>query len=102
VAVGFGSVWVSDRGDDTVRRIDPVTGRIRHVIAVGHIPASVAVDQGSVWVTSQCAGTLSRIDPASNRVVGTIDLGHHPFDLAVGRDFAWVGVGKNVYFGTCS
>jgi hypothetical protein len=102
VAVGFGSVWVVQRGDDTVRRIDPVTGRTERVIAVGHIPAGVAVGRGSIWVTSQCAGTLSRIDPASNRVVGTIELGYHPFDLAVGGDFAWVGVGKNVYFGSCS
>jgi YVTN family beta-propeller protein len=101
VAVGFGSVWVAEREDDTVRRIDPVTGRTRRVIAVGHVPAEVAVGQGSVWVASQCAGTVSRIDPATNRVVGTIELGHHPFNLAVGGDFAWVGVGKNVYFGTC-
>jgi YVTN family beta-propeller protein len=101
VAVGFGSVWVTERGDDTVRRIDPVTGRTRRVIAVGHVPAGVAVGLGSVWVTSQCAGTVSRIDPTSNQVVGTIELGYHPFDLAVGGDFAWVGVGKNVYFGTC-
>jgi YVTN family beta-propeller protein len=71
------------------------------VIAVGHIPAGVAVGLGSVWVTSQCAGTLSRIDPATNRVVATIKLGYHPFDLAVGGGFAWVGVGKNVYFGSC-
>jgi hypothetical protein len=101
VAVGFGSVWVTERGDDTVRRIDPVTGRTRRVIAVGHVPAGVAVGLGSVWVSSQCAGTVSRIDPASDRVVGTIKLGYHPFDLAVGGGFAWVGVGKNVYFGTC-
>ncbi|HEX7311480.1 MAG TPA: protein kinase [Gaiellaceae bacterium] len=101
VAAGFGSVWVVERDDDTVRRIDPVTGRTQRVIAVGHMPAGVAVGLGSVWVTSQCAGALSRIDPATNRVVGTIKLGHHPFDLAVGGDFAWVGVGKNVYFGTC-
>jgi YVTN family beta-propeller protein len=101
VAVGFGSVWVVQREDDTVRRIDPVTGRMREVIAVGHLPASVAVGQESVLVTSQCAGTVSRIDPASNRVVGTIELGYHPFNLAVGSDFAWVDVGKNVYFGTC-
>jgi len=102
VAVGFGSVWVAEREDDTVRRIDPVTGRTRKVIAVGHLPAAVAVDQGSVWVASQCSGTVSRIDPAANRVVRTIELGHHPFALAVGGGFAWVGVGKNVYFGTCS
>jgi YVTN family beta-propeller protein len=101
VAVGFGSVWVAEREDDTVRRIDPVTGRTRRVIAVGHLPASVAVGQESVWVTSQCAGTVSRIDPASNRVVRTIELGYHPFGLAVGDGFAWVGVLKNVYFGTC-
>ena len=78
VAVGFGSVWVVEKEDDTVRRIDPVTGRTRRVIAVGHLPFDVAVDQGSVWVTSQCAGTVSRIDPATNRVVGTIELGYHP------------------------
>jgi YVTN family beta-propeller protein len=102
LAVGFGSVWVVERGDDTVRRIDPVTGRTQRVIAVGHIPADAAIGQGSVWVTSQCAGTVSRIDPATNRVVGTTKLGYHPFGLAVGGDFAWVGVGKNVYFGTCS
>ena len=101
LAAGFGSVWVAEREDDTVRRIDPVTGRTRRVIAVGHVPAGVAVGLGSVWVTSQCAGTLSRIDPDSHRVVGTIKLGHHPLDLAVGGGFAWVGVGKNVYFGTC-
>jgi YVTN family beta-propeller protein len=101
VAAGFGSVWVTERGDDTVRRIDPVTGRTRRVIAVGHVPAGVAVGLGSVWVASQCAGTVSRIDPASNRVVRTIKLGHHPFGLAFGGGFAWVGVGKNVYFGTC-
>jgi len=101
VAVGFGSLWVAQRDDDTVRRIDPVTGRTRQVIAVGHIPADVAVGLGSVWVTSQCAGTVSRIDPASDRVVATIELGYHPFNLAVGGGFAWVGVGKDVYFGTC-
>ena len=101
VAAGFGSVWVTEREDDTVRRIDPVTGRTRRVIAVGHLPADVAVGQGSVWVTSQCAGTVSRIDPDSNRVVRTIELGYHPFNLAVGDGFAWVGVLKNVHFGSC-
>jgi YVTN family beta-propeller protein len=101
VAAGFGSVWVVEREDDTVRRIDPVTGRTRQVIAVGHVPAEVAVGQGSVWVASQCAGTLSRIDPATNRVVGTIKLGYHPFNLAVDGGFVWVGVLKNVYFGSC-
>jgi serine/threonine-protein kinase len=101
VAVAFGSVWVVERDEDAVRRIDPVTGRTTQVIGVGHIPADVAVGLGSVWVTSQCAGTVSRIDPASNRVVREIKLGYHPFNLAVGGDFAWVGVGKNVYFGTC-
>ena len=101
VAVGFGSVWVVQRDDDTVRRIDPVTGRTRRVIAVGYLPLGVAADQRSVWVTSQCAGTVSRIDPATNRVVGTLELGYHPSWLAVGGGFAWVGVGKNVYFGSC-
>ena len=101
VAVGFDSVWVVHKEDDTVRRIDPVTGRTRGVIAVGRMPFDVAVDQRSVWVTNECDGTLSRIDPATNRVVATIELGYHPQGLAVDGDFAWAGVGKNLSFGTC-
>ena len=68
---------------------------------MGHLPLGVAADQRSVWVTSRCAGAVSRIDPATNRVVGTLELGYHPSWLAVGGGFAWVGVGKNVYFGSC-
>jgi YVTN family beta-propeller protein len=101
VAVGFGSVWVAQRDDNEVRRIDPVTGRTLRVIAVGHLPASVAVDRQSILVTNQCDGTVLRIDPATNRIVRTIELGYHPQWLAVGGRFAWVGVGKDVYFGTC-
>jgi DNA-binding beta-propeller fold protein YncE len=101
VAAGFGSIWVVQRDDDEVRRIDPVTGRTRRVITVGHLPAGVAVGQESVLVTTQCDGTVLRIDPAANRVVRTIELGYHPQWLALGGGFAWVGVGKNVYFGTC-
>jgi YVTN family beta-propeller protein len=102
VEVGFGSVWVVEKHDDTVRRIDPVTGRTQRVIAVGHLPAAIAVDQRWAWVTNECDGTVSRIDPATNRVVGAIELGYHPQGIAVDGDFAWVDVGKNVYFGTCS
>jgi YVTN family beta-propeller protein len=101
VAAGFGSIWVVERDDDEVRRIDPVTGRTRRVIAVGHLPAGVAVAQRSVLVTNQCDGAVSRIDPATNRVVKMIKLGYHPHWLAAGGGFAWVGVGKDVYFGTC-
>src|SRR5262249_34741098 len=36
------------------------------------------------------------------RLESTSELGYHPQSLAVGCGFAWVGVGKNVYFGTCS
>jgi YVTN family beta-propeller protein len=68
---------------------------------VAHLPAGIAVDAESVLVTTQCDGTVSRIDPATNTVVRTIDLGYHPHWLAVGGGFAWVGVGKDVYFGTC-
>jgi YVTN family beta-propeller protein len=102
VATGFGSVWVVQRDDDAIRRIDPVTGRLQRVIPVGHVPTDVVVDPKSVWVTNHCDGTVSRIDPATNVVVKQIKLGFHPQRLAVGGGFAWVGVTKYVYFGTCS
>jgi YVTN family beta-propeller protein len=103
LAVGFGSVWVAQKEDGTVRRIDPNTGRTRQVIAVGHQPNSVAVGQRTILVTNECDGTVSRIDPATNRVVGTIKPGYHPRDVAVRGGFAWLEVAKDVYFdiGTC-
>ena len=91
VAVGAGSVWVSNgyssRGptprwpSDVVLRIDPRTKRVVDRIPVDP-PTGLAFGHGSVWVTSASYGTLSRIDPKSGEVVAKIDVDRGAGDIA--------------------
>ena len=63
VAVGEGSVWVANAGDDTVTRIDASSGEVvGEPIAVGDSPSDVAVGEGSVWVANSGDDTVTRID----------------------------------------
>jgi YVTN family beta-propeller protein len=51
IAYGAGSVWTMNRGDRTVSRLDPVTGRVVATIAVGRPPAGIAVFGSRVFVS---------------------------------------------------
>ena len=73
IALGAGGVWVANRGDDTVVRIDPSTRAVTTTIPVGKAPAGIAFGAGSVWVANSGDGTVSRIDPETDKVIETID-----------------------------
>jgi YVTN family beta-propeller protein len=100
VAVGEGSVWIANEGDDTVSRIDPVTDKAV-VIGVNRRPFAIAVGEGSVWVVDRLSRTVSRIDPGTNKVIAEIDLtgGALPSTIAVGEGAVWVGVDGTYPFG---
>jgi YVTN family beta-propeller protein len=51
IAIGGGSVWVSNNLAGTVSRIDPRTNRVVATIKVGGNPAWIAVTRDHVWVT---------------------------------------------------
>ena len=51
VAIGAGSLWVTNYEDGTLTRIDPTTLTVVKTIKIGHHPSGVAVGAGSVWVT---------------------------------------------------
>jgi serine/threonine protein kinase len=91
VAVGLGSVWVTDSARHAVVEIDPGRNRIVRRIPVSGDPIAVAVGVGSVWVASNEAGTLSRVDPTSGHVT-TFKVGPHPRNLVVGEGGVWVTV----------
>jgi YVTN family beta-propeller protein len=90
VAVGEGSVWVTNAQDRSVTRIDPRTSAVLQRIDVGGDPSGVAVGAGAVWVANSLDGTVSRIDPVTNRVVQTITVGVRPTALAVDDSMVWV------------
>jgi DNA-binding beta-propeller fold protein YncE len=97
VAIGEGAVWILERGDPAVVRIDPVTNQIRgERIPLPFDPWDLAVGAGAVWVTSNGGdGVVARIDPATSRIVATI--GGEPNVLgpyvAFGAGAVWTGNG---------
>jgi peptide/nickel transport system substrate-binding protein len=90
VAVDEGAVWVANRDDHTVSRIDLRTKTVRQTVRVGGGPTAVAVGAGAVWVANGLDGTVSRIDPKTNEVVETIRVGNTPTAIAFGDGAVWV------------
>src|SRR5262249_50609316 len=52
IAVGAGSVWVTNSGSGTVSRVSPETEVVLRTVRVGNGPIGVAVAGGSVWVSN--------------------------------------------------
>jgi len=90
VAVGAGSVWVTNADGNSVSRVDPGTKRVVQTVAVGNSPSGVAVGDGAVWVANSLDGTVSRVDPGTNAVVQTTDVGIGPVGVAYGAGSVWV------------
>jgi streptogramin lyase len=87
VVVAEGSVWVVNNGDDTVSRIDPVTGK-SVTIRVGKDALSIAAGEGAIWVANELDRSVSRIDPGTNAVT-RIPLDSAPIGIAVGEGAVW-------------
>ncbi|HEU0246784.1 MAG TPA: ABC transporter substrate-binding protein [Gaiellaceae bacterium] len=100
VAVGPDAVWViGDPLDRSVRRIDPISGRLTATIPLSFSPTDVAVGEGAVWITSHLDDTVSRLDTSTNEITATIPVGKGAAGVAVGVGSVWVA---NALEGTVS
>jgi YVTN family beta-propeller protein len=92
VVIGQGAVWVANRLDNSVSRIDPKTNRVVATIPVPDGVADLAVGGDAVWAGGDRRGVarVIRIDPRSNRAVATVPVGAQPSGLAVTDDAVWV------------
>jgi hypothetical protein len=66
VGYGHGLLWVT-RGNDTVARVDPRTGRIRASTHVGRFPVRVAVGVRWAWVANSAGDNVSQLDVDTGR-----------------------------------
>ena len=96
LAIGFGSLWVPDCGNQTVVRIDLQSGKPTQTIPIGIADSEggIAVGAGSVWMMSDGKSTLSRIDPGSNKIVARIALPEGCYTPAFDFQSAWVSCTK--------
>ena len=84
LAAGEGSIWVTNGGDDSVVRVDPLTLRAQTIEIEGR-PNHIIVAQGTTWVISS-SGKLTQIDPGTN-LTATMDISAQaPQPVGVGTD----------------
>jgi YVTN family beta-propeller protein len=98
VAADGGSVWIANRGDDSVTQVDPKTRAVLRTVPAGTTVGGMAAGAGAVWIGGSRGWKLVRLDPAfqSRR---TIRLASAPNDfaisavnpVAVGSGAVWVG-----------
>jgi streptogramin lyase len=67
IAVGAGYVWVTNRADFSVSKIDPHSGKVVRTIRLGRVgivPCGIAAEEDAVWVTmgsdTDCASPATR------------------------------------------
>jgi YVTN family beta-propeller protein len=92
VAVGFGTVWVANHGDNSVSRIDPDTNRVVATVPVGEGPARIVMGFASAWVAHDREDGLWRIDPQSNRTLAIRVGGRTSGTPAVGLGGVWATI----------
>jgi DNA-binding SARP family transcriptional activator/DNA-binding beta-propeller fold protein YncE len=93
LVVAFGSIWVANSGDATVRRFSPRTYELGDVgmFTVGGAPSGIAAGDGSIWVACTDDDYVARLsaDLASSSSV-PIPVGDGPTSVAFGAGAAWV------------
>ena len=92
LAIGFGSLWVPNCGDQTISRVDLKTAKVTVTfpITIGNTEGYIAAGAGSIWMMTDAKGTLARIDPADNKIVAEITLPPGSFCPVFGENAIWV------------
>ncbi|HEX8804037.1 MAG TPA: hypothetical protein VF743_07580, partial [Acidimicrobiales bacterium] len=90
LALGESALWVANRGDGTVLKVDGESGTVTDTIDVGGSLRGLAVDGGRVWVIDNTGGRLVLIDAASAQQVAEVAVGRAPLGLVVTDQAVWV------------
>jgi YVTN family beta-propeller protein len=89
MTAGAGSVWVANRVDGTVSRIDRGREEVL-TIDVGGEPTGLAFGAGWLWVADGQGRTVAQIDPGVSKVVQRYVVGNAAHAVAVGFGAVWV------------
>jgi serine/threonine protein kinase/streptogramin lyase len=88
---GKRAVWVMDKLDSEILKLDPRTGREMNSFDVNGELDALTVAFGSIWVVDSSGGTVVQVDPDTGEQVGSvIKVGDRPTDIAAGFRALWV------------
>jgi YVTN family beta-propeller protein len=98
VAIGEGAVWVGNREDRNLSRIDLVTREVR-TVRLDATPTGIDVGAGAVWVAHGLSGQVARVDPQffSSKTIEVADraLYFSKADVDVGAGSVWAVFGDS-------
>jgi peptide/nickel transport system substrate-binding protein len=89
LAVEDNRVWVANREDGTLSRIDPAHAVVDATVPLGGPPISLAAGAGILWATL-ANGRVAKVDARSARVLQTTRLGGEPAAVVSEGPNAWV------------
>ena len=93
---GAESVWVADRGDDTIVSVDPETGRLQDISRVRGTYLDMGFDSTAMWVLSRAGGTSGYLTPldltTGDPLREPLRLDGQPVDVATGAGAVWVAL----------
>ena len=91
IAFGRGALWIAERFDQAVARVDPVTQAVLVSIPIGaREPNAMTFGAGWLWIADEAGNKVWRIDPVRNEVYDTIPVGRSPAAIAVEGGAVWV------------
>ena len=96
VVVTSSGVWVGNRGDGTLMRVNPADFTVEQTLELPGGPTGMAVDDDRLWVITESAddaqGSLSLVDHEADEptAVKSIEVGAGPLGVAVSPGKVWV------------
>ena len=94
VTVAGGTVWVSNKGDDTLSRLDARTGRRKGAaVPTGDQPKESTVSDGVLWVPHAASDEVIGYDVTRAlrpRRIARLPVGNHPSDAVAGGGRIWI------------
>jgi YVTN family beta-propeller protein len=92
LAIGHGSLWVSNPGLNLVQRIDPETNKVVAEVKVSKPVAAMAAGYGALWVPSRGDKSIVRIDAKTNMVTASVPVtvADSESSIAAGEGGVWV------------
>jgi YVTN family beta-propeller protein len=95
IVVAPSGVWVANRGDGTLSRIDQESLQVETTVDLGGAPTGLAVDGDRIWAITQTdtgPGELIEVDGQSGKIVDRLDVGEKPLGVTTSPGRVWVSL----------